>query len=103
MSNEGASQTVSLKEHFESLLDEHDKRYSQKFDDMQRALNLAREESEKKNAELNDVRHRFIPREVFDSYREQQVRRSRAIIVTFVLMGLTIIGLVFQIIATLKK
>jgi hypothetical protein len=92
-----SGETVSLKEHFESLLIESDKRYAQKFDDLQRALAVAAHEAEKKNAELNDVRHRFIPREVFDSYRESQLRRSRAIIVTFVLMGLTIVGLVLQI------
>jgi hypothetical protein len=102
MTNEGVSQAVSLKEHLEALLHEADKRYEQKFQDMQRALDVAANETDKKNSELNDVRHRFIPREVFDAYREQQLRRSRGIIVTFILMGLTIVGLVLQLLSHLK-
>lgn len=91
------AETVSLKDHFLALLAEIDKRYVQKFEDMQRALDVAANEAEKKNTELNDVRHRFIPREVFDSYKDQQIRRGRAVIITFVCMGLTIVGLVLQI------
>lgn len=92
-------ETVSLKEYFESLLGETEKRYREQFESLQRAIQLAARESEKKNEELNDVRHRFIPREVFDAYKEQQLRRGKSIIVTFVVMGLTIVGLVIQILS----
>jgi hypothetical protein len=87
----------TLKEHFESLLDEKDLRYTQKFESLDTALKVAASETDKKNTELNDVRHRFIPREVFDSYKEEQSKKSRATIIMFVLMGLSIIGLLLQV------
>jgi hypothetical protein len=94
MKNEGP--TVPLKEYFEALRKADRELNRTKFRSIQRALKIAAREADKKNTELNDVRHRFIPREVFDTYRESQQRRARAIIVTFVLMGLTIVGLILQ-------
>jgi hypothetical protein len=90
-------QCVPLREHLCELRKADDRRYTQQFKAIALALKVAAKEARAKNAELNDVRHRFIPREVFDTYKESQQRRARAIIVTFVLMGLTIVGLVIQI------
>jgi hypothetical protein len=42
------------------------------------ALSIASHEAEKKNIELNDVRHRFIPREVYDAHREEQEKKFEA-------------------------
>jgi len=89
--------TVTLKEHFEAVLDEKEQRYLQRFDSQEQALRVAANETDKKNAELNDVRLRFIPREVFESYKEEQSKRGRAMIITFIVMGLTIVGLVLQV------
>jgi hypothetical protein len=87
----------TLKEHFDDLLCEIDKRYKQRFDGQEKALDVASDERDKKDAELNDVRLRFISREVFEAYVANQSKKARATIITFVLMGLTIVGLVVQI------
>jgi hypothetical protein len=88
---------TTLKEHFEDLLKERDKRNESEFRGLAKAVELAASEADKKNVELNDVRLRFIPREVFEDYKAEQVARGRAMIVTFVVMGLTIVGLILQI------
>lgn len=92
----------TLKEHLTALGVERDRRYEQRFQAQQDALLTAERESEKKNAELNDVRHRFIPREVFDTYKDEQAKKARSALITFVVMGLTIIGLVFSLLQQLS-
>lgn len=42
---------------------------------MDEAIKLAAEEREKKDAELNDVRLRFVPRETFDAAQEASLAR----------------------------
>src|SRR5688500_2671774 len=87
----------TLKAHYDALLREREKRNESEFRALAKAVELAASEADKKNAELNDVRLRFIPREVFEDYKEGQAKRARATIVMFVLMGLTIIGLILQV------
>jgi hypothetical protein len=88
---------VPLREHLKELMRANDRRYMENFKAVAKALKVAARETRAKNTELNDVRHRFIPREVFEAYKAEQVKRGRATLVTFVVMGLTIIGLILQI------
>src|SRR6478609_6742118 len=97
MSAKNRPEYVPLREHLYALRKADDRRYTQQFKAIALALKVAAKEARAKNTELNDVRHRFIPREVFDTYKESQQRRARATIITFVLMGLTIVGLILQI------
>jgi hypothetical protein len=89
--------TVSLREHLLALRKGDRELNRIKFQFVALALKVAARETREKNKELNDVRHRFIPREVFDTYKESQLRRGRVIVVTFIAMGLTIVGLILQI------
>lgn len=77
------------------------------------AVTVLAEERKAKDEELNNVRFRFIDREVFEGYvreqakatelyREEQRRKGRAFLVTAVGMGLTIIGLLFTLFAVLQ-
>ncbi len=84
---------ISLQKHLLALRRADRRYYTQRFVDLQRAVELAAAEAEKKNAELNDVRFRFIPREVFEQYRDEQMKRNRAVIVGFITAGLAIIAL----------
>lgn len=79
---------------------------------MQRAVDTAETERTKKDAELNDVRHRFIPREVFDAYKEEQIRsirayqieqdrRRRAFLISFATLALGYVGLVVTVVIAL--
>jgi hypothetical protein len=88
---------VSLKEYFEAILNEKDKRYGERFAAQERANTIARDEADKKNAELNDVRYRFVSREVFDAYVKEQTNKGRATIALFITMGLAIVGLVLKV------
>lgn len=72
---------VSLKEHLEALLAEHDRRISMRFDAMDKALTLSREELGRRLADLNQLRQEvltdrstFVTREVYDVH----LRESRA-------------------------
>lgn len=88
---------MSLREYVERIFSErdraHETRHSSEqravdaaFAAMQKALDVAAHEAEKKNQELNDVRHRFIPRETFeaelrarDAMHEEALQRSTRI------------------------
>jgi hypothetical protein len=60
---------------------------------LQRAIDLAADEADKKNTELNDVRLRFIPREVFDNYKTEQEGKIRNALIFMFVEGLAIVGL----------
>ncbi len=104
----------TLKEHFEDINAERTLRYDDRFAgqetankialaSLQREADAYKAEADKKNVELNDVRHRFIPREVFDAYKEDQTKRMRAMLGTLIVMGLTIVGLGLTLIGILIK
>jgi predicted nucleic acid-binding Zn ribbon protein len=88
---------IPLKEYFENLMNERDKRYSNRFAAQEEAIKVARAEAIMKNTELNDVRHRFVSREVFDAYVKEQQNKARATIALFITLGLAIVGLVLKI------
>ena len=78
------------------------------------SIKLVAHQAEEKNKELNDVRHRFIPREVFerfaedqskrfelfqagiDQYRVQQQARTRALVIAMAPMALGVVGLALR-------
>ena len=73
------------------------------LDAMSKALTVAEGEREKKDAELNDVRLRFIPREVFESYKAEQETRRRSTNLSLATIALTMGGLVIAVISLIAR
>jgi hypothetical protein len=69
------------------------------IDAVKASITIAAHEQQKRDAELNDVRHRFVPREVFEAYQSEQQKKARSVIFGFVVTGLTIVGLLLQVIS----
>lgn len=74
-----------------------------RLDGMTERVTAALEVQERRDVELNDVRHRFVPRETFEAYKDEQARKTRTILVTMAVMGLTIIGLGLQVLSNLRS
>jgi hypothetical protein len=117
--------TVSLKEFLELKIDcERQLRQSERKDDkeavgtafetQQTALREAKSEAEKQYEQLNDVRVRFVSKEVYDKDikdrddREESLKKEQAVLfrwamLAFVTMGLTIIGLGLTVVGMLMS
>ncbi len=105
---------IPLQEHIEKMLVELDKRYTSEFlhikenvvtarTESQTALDKLERDKKEKDGELNDVRHRFIPREVYENDKAEQAKKMRnAMIFMFVealaiiALGLSLIGLLMR-------
>lgn len=93
----------TLRETDRELAAERNLRYDQRFDAQEVAQNKYEAETREKNKELNDVRLRFVSRETFENYREEQNKKVRnAMIFMFaealaiIALGLTLIGLLLR-------
>jgi hypothetical protein len=73
------------------------------FKSQQTALQEAKAEAEKKNEQLNDVRLRFVSKEVYDKYIKDQGALFKWGMIGFITMGLTIIGLGLTVIGMLMS
>lgn len=62
------------------------------------SIKLVAHQAEEKNKELNDVRHRFIPREVFDQYVAAQAAKTRALLFAMAPLALGLVGLALQVV-----
>jgi len=100
----GQSSMVTLKEHIERLLDERCRVIDQRFEEQDRALDLARAEMERRLEGLNQLRQdvtkdraEYVTRDVFE-LRVAPLEKSVTQLETRMITGMAAIGIIFLVI-----
>lgn len=93
----------SFAAHITVLLAERDVRYMSEFHHIKENVDTALVERKDKDKELNDVRLRFVPREAFETYKEEQAKKVRGAMIFMFVEALTIIALGLSLIGMLMR
>jgi len=93
----------AMRESGRRLQRERDRRYKGEAEGLASNVRLLAKEQKAKNQELNDVRSRFIPREVFENYKEEQAKKVRNGLIFMFIEAIAIIALGLSLIGLLMR